>query len=267
MSYLLNTITAAELGKLRAAALASRLGIIVPVGAVEQHGPYLPVTCDTDIANGAAVALAESLASRECCRAWVAPAVSYGPVPGAERTNGTASVGFSELGDYLAAVTSGFAASGTWDLIVIVNAHGHNHGRAIEASSATYKRYRIPVFVLHVYEYVHLCDGTDIEPGSHGGEFEIALHNHYASTGRPTGELPILPPPRPRPRTAYGLDLMPRSYEGILASTPPSIDRALAASEELGRRLDEAMISRLEADVALYFEHWQPTDGFGVCPS
>ena len=250
-------VTTRDLAADRASGTASQRGVILPVGSVEQHGAYLPVTCDVDIAQGVAAALTDALELRGRYRAWMAPPVPYGPVPGASRTDGTSSVGFSEFGDYLSAVASGFAGSGVWDFIVIVNAHAHNHGRAIEAACTVYGRHHVPVFVLQVYEYAHLCAELGIEPGSHGGEFEIALHNYYVGRKPDTGHLPSTADPRPRPLTVFGLDLLPRSYDGIVAATPPSVDRALAAAGALGERLDAELAARLETDLDVYFASWQ----------
>lgn len=256
MTRRLERVTTPQLSAIRQAEPALRMGVIIPVGAVEQHGGHLPVTCDIDIAIGAADALANRLSADARYRTWVAPAVPYGPVPGAALTAGTSSVGFAELGPYLSAVVAGFVATGTWDFALLVNAHAHNHGRVIEASSLTYQTYRVPVLVLHVYDYQRVCDEMDLVPGSHGGEFEIALHRYY--TGREPYEAVVTStePPRPRPESVYGLDLLPRSFGGIVASSPPSVARAVAASDVLGQRMDAALSSRALTDLDTYFAHW-----------
>ena len=253
----LREVTTDELASLRQRDPECRIGVIVPVGAVEQHGAVLPVTCDVDIAVGAASAVARALNVGSNVRAFVAPAIPYGPVPGAAGTAGTAAVEFDVFGAYLTAVVSGFAATGIWDFIVIVNAHGHNHGRVIEASSRTYAEWRIPVLVLQVYDYVGSCDGVDLVPGSHAGEFEIALHRYYSGVEPRAHGIPNAPEPLPRPASVYGLDLAPRSFGGVVAPAPPSITRALAASDEVGRRIDRALVARVQADLITYFDHWQ----------
>ena len=256
MERRLARVTTPQLSAIRETDPALRMGVIIPVGAVEQHGAFLPVTCDTDIAIGAADALAEQLSANLRYRAWVAPAVPYGPVPGAALPAGTSSVGFAELGAYLSAVVGGFAATGTWDFAVLVNAHAHNHGRVIEASSVTYGQHRVPVLVLHVYDYQRVCDGLDVTPGSHGGEFEIALHRHYTGIEPHDAVVSTLELPRPRPASVFGLDLLPRSFEGIVAPAVPSVARAVAASDHIGQRMDAALAARALADLDTYFEHW-----------
>ena len=46
--------------------------LVLPVGAVEQHGPHLPLTVDIEIPTRIASLLAERI------KVFVAPAVSYG---------------------------------------------------------------------------------------------------------------------------------------------------------------------------------------------
>ena len=53
-------------------AIASDAGVILPVGAIEQHGPHLPTATDTLLAQELAAAVAGELGL------VVAPAVSYG---------------------------------------------------------------------------------------------------------------------------------------------------------------------------------------------
>ena len=231
------------------------MGVILPVGAVEQHGAHLPVTCDVDIAVGAADVLARTIGNRAPYALWTAPAVAYGPVPGADLTAGTSSVSFDAIGTYLAAAVAGFLATGDWDYAILINAHAHNHGRVIEASSRAFVQYRRPVLVLQIYDYLHLADALGLAPDAHAGEREIALHHHY--TGRPPTECVVpVRERRPRPPSIYGLDLLPRTLGGIAASEPPSVARAVSAAAEFGRQVDAALAARALADLDSYFTHW-----------
>ncbi len=242
---------------LRAARNASdRLGVVIPVGAVEQHGAHLPVTCDTDIAVGAAAAVSDALEQTGRYRAWVAPAIPYGPVPGADLTPGTSAVSFDVLGAYLSAVVDGFAVTRQWDFLVMVNAHAHNHGRVIEASSRAFTAHRVPAIVLQVYEFMSVCDGLDLVPGSHGAEFEIALHHFYTGASPIPGRVPDVTP-RPRPASIYGLDLLPRSRGGIIGPNVPDVDRARRAAPDVGRRINAAMAARAIGDLDTFEAHWR----------
>ena len=256
MNSSLRAISSSALDQMRRAEPARRIGVIVPVGAVEQHGPLLPVTCDVDIAEGAAAALAQGLSGHPRYLAFAAPPIAYGPVPGAERTHGTAAVSYEDVGRYVSAVAAGFARTGTWTFLILLNAHGHNHGRVIEASATVYAEYRVPVLAIHVYEFTSVAAECGLTAGSHAGEFEMAAHAHYTGATLPAAELNDGPAPRPRPASVYGLDVLPRSFSGVVAPERPSPSRALAVSHQLGCRLDELVLAKAVADLDVYFSHW-----------
>jgi len=260
MTWSLRAISSPALELLRIANLGRRLGVVVPVGAVEQHGPLLPLTCDVDIAEGAATELAKGLSRHSRYLAFTAPTIAYGPVPGAERTTGTSAVSYDDLGRYVSTVAAGFAQSGTWAFLVLLNAHGHNHGRVIEASAEIYAQYRVPVLVIQIYEFAAVTAEFGLTAGSHAGEFEVAVHAYYTRSTLTGAALPEGTPPRPRPTSIYGLDLLPRSFAGIVAPELPSQARALAASESLGQRLDGLLLAKVIADLDLYFSHWAGTE-------
>ena len=56
-----------------AAAGASGLVAVLPVGAVEQHGPHLPLLTDTILATGVARRIADRIGG------WLLPAIGYVP--------------------------------------------------------------------------------------------------------------------------------------------------------------------------------------------
>ncbi|TVT15356.1 mycofactocin biosynthesis peptidyl-dipeptidase MftE, partial [Amycolatopsis rhizosphaerae] len=92
--------------------------LAVPLGAVEQHGPHLPFTVDTEIA----VALCERLALRRA-RVVVAPALPYGSSGEHAGFAGTLSIGQEATETVLVElVRSADAFAG----VVLVCAHGGN---------------------------------------------------------------------------------------------------------------------------------------------
>src|ERR1700674_3509171 len=98
--------------------------LVLPVGAVEQHGPHLPLTVDTEIPIRIASMLVEKL------KVIVAPAIPYGArsLPqsgGGPRFPGTINIRGSVLTDYLKDVISGYIATG-FCAIVILNGHYEN---------------------------------------------------------------------------------------------------------------------------------------------
>ena len=66
--------------------------LVVPLGSVEQHGPHLPLTTDTAIADAVARAAVPSLGG-----ALLAPALAYGASGEHEGFPGTISIGTAAL--------------------------------------------------------------------------------------------------------------------------------------------------------------------------
>ncbi len=97
--------------------------LIVPLGAVEQHGPHLPLDTDTRIAMAVALAAAESL-RKQGHGVVTAPAISYGASGEHEGFAGTVSIGTEALERLL--IEYGRSASGWAERIVFVNGHGGN---------------------------------------------------------------------------------------------------------------------------------------------
>lgn len=112
--------------------LAGGKGILIlPVGSVEQHGPHLPLTVDTEIP----VLVAGLLAQR--VNGFVAPAICYGArsLPqsgGSPELAGTVHVRGSVLTEYVKDVIGGYLASG-FRSIVILNGHYENESFLFEA--------------------------------------------------------------------------------------------------------------------------------------
>jgi mycofactocin system creatininase family protein len=100
-------------------ALAGAALLVVPVGATEQHGPHLPLTTDTEIAE----ALAGRVAS-EIVGVFAAPAVPYGSSGEHQGFAGTLSIGASATARVL--VELGRSATETFPRVLFVCAHGGN---------------------------------------------------------------------------------------------------------------------------------------------
>jgi creatinine amidohydrolase len=105
--------------------------LLLPVGGVEQHGPHLPLTVDTEIPIRIGAMLAERV------NLILAPAITYGArsLPhsgGGHGFPGTINVSGSVLTEYLKDIIAGYVATG-FRSIVILNGHYENESFIFEA--------------------------------------------------------------------------------------------------------------------------------------
>ena len=119
MALRLAEATSPEVGALLARAPAA--WVLLPVGAIEAHGPHLPLSTDVVIAEGLARRLAEALEARgEAC--VIAPPLTYAHAVYAADFPGTAGLPADVAGAHATAVLLALAAAG-FRRVVVVNAH------------------------------------------------------------------------------------------------------------------------------------------------
>ena len=197
--------------------------VVVPLGAVEQHGPHLPLTTDTDIAAAVAGRAAPELAG-----ALLAPALAYGASGEHEDFPGTISLGTEALTGLL--VEYGRSACRWAGRVLIVNGHGGN----LDALRAAVPQLR--------------AEGRDVAwfpcsvPGAdpHAGHSETSLMLHVEPEG--------VAPDRSVPGVTTPLaDLLPRlRAEGVRAVSPTGIlgDPTGAGAGECAAQLGD-LVTRL----------------------
>ncbi|MCU1620628.1 MAG: putative Creatininase [Modestobacter sp.] len=99
--------------------LTGRPLVVVPLGAVEQHGPHLPLATDAVVAGSVAEAAVPALDG-----ALLAPALAYGASGEHEGFPGTVSIGTEALTALL--VEYGRSAGRWAGRVLVVNGHGGN---------------------------------------------------------------------------------------------------------------------------------------------
>ena len=179
-----------------AAGIARGLVAILPVGAVEQHGPHLPLLTDTVLAAGVARRIAEGLDS-----ALLLPAIAYGDAWTAEGWAGTLSLSPDTLRASLIDIGRGLHRMGVRGLVT-VNGHFGNR-EPIGLAARTLSELGLPV--LHL-DYPHLealaTEHMDSEPAGpgfyHADEVEtsmmLALAPDSVRLDRAKPEYPDFPP-------------------------------------------------------------------------
>ncbi len=145
--------------------------LIVPVGALEQHGPHLPLGTNTHIADEVGRRLSTELAVLR------APTVAYGVnLPGSDRFPGTAGLRRKTLHRMLNDLLADWEDHGVTEFVVLTAHRSERHMDALllALSSAS----RTTVFDLYA---IDVADLLTSEPGPvHAGELETSLMLHVA---------------------------------------------------------------------------------------
>lgn len=119
---------------------AEGLGLvaILPTGAVEAHGPHLPLLTDGVIAEAMAQAAVDQLGARGVV-ARVLPSLTYAPAPFAAGFSGTISIRRSTQSALVCDVLAGASSAGV-TAVAIANAHlDPEHIRAIHEGCAQFE--------------------------------------------------------------------------------------------------------------------------------
>lgn len=179
-----------------AAAVARGLIAVLPVGAVEQHGPHLPLLTDTVLAAGVARRIAEGVDD-----ALLLPAIAYGDAWTAEGWAGTLSLSPNTLRSAVIDIGRGLHRMGVRGLVTINGHFGNREPVALAARALS----EIGFPVLHL-DYPHLealaAEHMESEPAGpgfyHADEVEtsmmLALAPDSVRLDRAKPEYPEFPP-------------------------------------------------------------------------
>ncbi|MCI4350419.1 MAG: creatininase family protein [Thermoplasmata archaeon] len=212
--------------------LATGKLLIVPVGALEAHGPHLPLGADEIQATRTAEALAEELG------ALIAPAIPYGACLAARPFPGTASLSLATLSALLREVLSAFVGMGARRILVLSGHAERGHMAALrDAATATMDAHPAArIAVISDYDFVYELRGELAPPtDGHGGLLEtsrlLALAPATVGPERPN-ITPHFSPLLPAPPTTTE---WPESVQGDTR----------AASAELGAKVQAHVLRRL----------------------
>ncbi|MCI4365032.1 MAG: creatininase family protein [Thermoplasmata archaeon] len=210
--------------------------VILPVRALEAHGPHLPLGADQIQAEATAMALAERV------DALVAPTLPYGSAPGARRFPGTVSLSIPQLESHVEGVLSELARSGVHRILVLSGHAERGHMAALrEAADHSMRLHpETRIAVLSDYDFVYELRGKE-SPATDG-------HAGLLETSRVMALAPsTVGPDRPVVENRRSL-FLPGSPtedewpESVMGDTRP-------ASAELGQRVQAHVLTRLEATV------------------
>jgi creatinine amidohydrolase len=171
-----NHLTSPELGKL---AVQDPVAVMA-LGAIEQHGPHLPLATDLIIAEGLRDAALKSLSPTQPF--LVLPSLAIGASQEHASFPGTLSLAPDEAVGVIHSVGESVHRAGIRRL-VLINAHGGNH--AVMTMAALDLRRRLNMLVVKAsYLRFDPPDGViaaqELRHGLHGGQAETAIMLHLA---------------------------------------------------------------------------------------
>lgn len=239
--------------------LADRAVALLPLGAVESHGPHLPLGTDTIIAEGL---LDRALSDWPEAPAGLLrlPALWLGASGEHDRGRGTLSLEAEQEIATIQALGAELARAGIARLLLF-NAHGGNVAAGQIAALALRRRHGLLVASAHWLDF-GLPEGLDPPAPAaadvHGGWLETSLMLHLAAAAVRLDRLADRPPKAPAASLypdgpiAWGWRTPDLSGAGWIGWP----ERAAAA---IGRRLEQRVTTGLRALIAdLATADWPP---------
>ena len=165
-------LTGEELASLIAA--REPVAILIAVGAVEPHGPHLPL--DTDIViSRAASQRALGRLDAAGVRGLIAPDVAYGVTDCAEGFTGAAGVTAGALSSYLQAVIEGWLANGVAHVCVVSNHLEPAHEDTVRAVVAGFPAERASAATPLAKRWARTLSDEFRRGACHAGEYETSI--------------------------------------------------------------------------------------------
>ena len=233
--------------------LQARIAIL-PIGAIEQHGPHLPIGVDALLATAFAEALAQRLGG------VLAPCVTYGArsIPhsgGGPSFDGTIPIRAEGLIAYLRDLVRGFVDNGCSRLVVI-NGHFENEPFLLEAAESLREKGVLTNTAVLATSWWSAVDeelvGSLFPEGfvgwhaEHAGLTETALMMHLYPETVVARELTNDEPPRAG-FYLHPFDAERSTCQGVLSTTQ-------GATAEIGRWLFKSVLRELELEIRDHFE-------------
>ncbi|MFI7433993.1 creatininase family protein [Micromonospora haikouensis] len=253
-------------GELAAVAAAADFAVL-PVGAVEWHGPHLPLGTDLILAEGFAAESAPASADGAASsgggtpdeaappaagpRGVLFPAVAYAACPGQTRPwPGTVAIRPEIAVGYLADVIEGIVAAG-FPRLLIVNGHDANMSTVRAAMEWVSGRRTASLLLVNWFQLVTPAETTELYgpqvSRGHGGAYETSGVLGFDPGAVRLGAVDDLPP---KPK-------LPVTHPYVLVESRPDpwqgwSGHVSLADEPAGRRVRELAGTRLREVVAAW---------------
>ena len=148
--------------------------ILLPVGAIEPHGPHLPLDTDVIISQAACERAAHALAQRDAL-ALVAPPVAYGVTNFAGDFSGAVSVARAALVAYVRGVVDGWLGAGAAHVCVVNNHLEPAHDAAVRESIAGLTARQASVASPLTRRWARTLSDEFKRGACHAGEYETSI--------------------------------------------------------------------------------------------
>lgn len=173
--------------------LAERAGAdalaVMVLGAIEQHGPHLPLSTDLDIATGL---LEQALSQLDAgLEVFVLPSLALGASEEHAGFAGTLSLSAGQMSRQLGCIGAAVANVGIRRL-VLVNGHGGNIGWLGPAALGLRRRHDMLVIKASYMSFLpptHLLGAEELRLGLHGGQAETSMMMYLHPDRVRTGQL------------------------------------------------------------------------------
>jgi creatinine amidohydrolase len=153
--------------------------VLLPVGAIEHHGPHLPLCTDLTLADLFATALAERASAD--VDVWLLPALAYTKSDEHSWASGTLWLSWDTLMRVLVDLGNSLAASPARRL-VFLNGHGGNSALLQVACRELRRRSGLQTFLMHPGRPVDqggpAAPDEELGLGVHGGRGETSMMLH-----------------------------------------------------------------------------------------
>lgn len=210
--------------------------LILPVGALEAHGPHLPLGADQIQAESTAAALADRVDG------VIAPTIPYGSCPEARPFPGTVSMSIGDLQRSAQGALSEFARMGVRRILIISGHAERGHMAALrEAAGETMHSHPgVRIVVLSDYDFVYELRGKE-SPATDGHAGLMETSRVLFLAPETVGPARPVVPRRGSPFVP-GTQTKEEWPESVVGDTRP-------ASAALGERIQKHVLDRLEATV------------------
>ena len=153
--------------------------VIMPLAAIEQHGPHLPLSTDLDIGIGLLASAFRHL--EDDFPAWVLPPLSVGSSEEHMRLPGTLSLAPDTLSSIIYQYGAALSTSGVRRL-VLSNSHGGNRQALNSAGLRLRRKHGLLVVKVSYFEFpppeIVELPHSEWRHGLHGGAVETAMMLH-----------------------------------------------------------------------------------------